>query len=651
MNLRRLAAVAALAVGGTMLAATPAHAANIATNPGFENGLTGWTCSGTSGATAVSSPVHGGSKALQATPQGSDTARCQQTVSVKPSSSYSLSGWVRGGYVFLGVTGTGTTDQNTWTSSPSAYSQLTRTFTTGASTKSVTIYVNSWYGQGAYQADDIVLDGPPGDDTPPPDTVPPTVPGNLAVGGATNSTLNLSWSASTDNSGKVDRYEVSRDNGAPVSAGANLSHTATGLTASTTYGFRVRACDGSDNCSAYTSVVNGTTTGGPDTTPPSVPAGLTVGGPTANSLNLAWSASTDDSGKVDRYEVSRDNGAPVSAGANLSHTATGLTANTTYGFRVRACDGSNNCSAYGPSVSGKTSDDTLPPTGEIRYAPYIDITMPTPSLVSASNATGVKNYTLAFALGDSTGCNPAWGGTIPIDEPRIINDVKALQAKGGQVIVATGGAQGPYLEHTCGTSAALLTAYKKVLDTVGTNHLDVDVEASIDVNKVNTALKQLQTERGTVISYTLRIQGADYGLDPFSVSILQDAAAKGLNLIVNPMLMDFGYSGNWGAALISAAQATLNQMKGVWPAKTDAQLKKMLGLTPMIGKNDTGSTTTQADARSLLNWANSNHVAYIGFWSAGRDNGGCPNGQVSPTCSGISQSPWEFTTIFKGFTG
>ncbi|MFD0883513.1 fibronectin type III domain-containing protein [Streptosporangium algeriense] len=651
MNLRRLAATAVAALGWAMLIATPASAANIATNPGFEDGLTGWTCTADAGATVVSSPVHGGSKALQATPQGGDTARCQQGLSVKSGSSYTLSAWVRGGYVFLGVSNTGTTDKSTWASSPSAYTKVTQTFTTGPYTKSLLIYVNGWYGQGAYQVDDIVLDGPPGDDTPPIDITPPTLPGDVTVGDATSDSLRVSWTAATDDSGRIARYEVIRDGGAPVNVRTDLEYTATGLSPGMTYGFQVRACDQANNCSPYTQVVNGRTTGGgTDVTPPTVPTGLTVSGPTSDSLNLAWSASTDDSGRVERYEVSRDDGAPVSAGANLRHTATGLSPDTTYGFRVRACDGANNCSAYGPSVSGKTGG-VIPPTGEIRYAPYIDITMPKPSLVSTANATGVKNYTLAFALGDSTGCNPAWGGTIPIDEPRIINDVKALQAQGGQVIVATGGAQGPYLEHTCGTSAALLNAYKKVLDTVGTNHLDIDVEASIDANKVNTALKQLQTERGTVVSYTLRVQGSDYGLDPFSVSILQDAAAKGLDVIVNPMLMNFGYSGNWGAAMISAAQATLNQMKGVWPAKTDAQLKKMLGLTPMIGKNDTGATTTQADARALLGWANSNHVAYIGFWSAGRDNGGCPNGQVSPTCSGISQSPWEFTTIFKGFTG
>ena len=186
---------------------------------------------------------------------------------------------------------------------------------------------------------------------------------------------------------------------------------------------------------------------------------------------------------------------------------------------------------------------------------------------------------------------------------------------------------------------------------VGTNQLDVDVEASIDVNKVNSALKQLQSERGTVVRYTLRVQAQDYGLDPFSVQILQDAAAKGLNVIVNPMVMDFGYTGNWGDAMVSAAQATLGQMKGVWPSKTDAQIKRMLGVTPMIGKNDTGQTTTQADARKLRDWANANHIGFVGFWSVGRDNGGCPNGTVSPTCSGISQSAYEFTGIFKGFTG
>ncbi|MET7303546.1 hypothetical protein [Embleya sp. NPDC005575] len=41
----------------------------------------------------------------------------------------------------------------------------------------------------------------------------------------------------------------------------------------------------------------------------------------------------------------------------------------------------------------------------------------------------------------------------------------------------------------------------------------------------------------------------------------------------------------------------------------------------------------------------------LAFWSAGRDNDSCPGGGVSPTCSGISQSPYEFTNLFENFTG
>ncbi|GAB3138548.1 hypothetical protein GCM10027258_15930 [Amycolatopsis stemonae] len=284
-------------------------------------------------------------------------------------------------------------------------------------------------------------------------------------------------------------------------------------------------------------------------------------------------------------------------------------------------------------------------------SPYIDITMATPSLVSVANATGQKNFTLAFALGSSLGCDPQWGGTVPLLDSRIINDVTALRSLGGGVTVATGGALGPYLENVCGSVDALYDAYVKVLDAVGSNSLDVDVEASIPTATVNQALLRLQQQRGTHISYTMRIQGQDYGMDPFSVQILQDAASRGLTVVVNPMLMDFGYSGSWGDALVSAATATLGQLKTIWPAKSDSEIKGLLGLTPMIGRNDTGPITDQAAARQLLSFAQANHVASIGFWSVGRDNGGCPGGGAVPNCSGISQSQYEFTNIFKAYTG
>ena len=109
---------AALAISGLVATAASAGAADteLARNGGFEAGLDGWSCTAGSGV-VVNSPVHGGSSALKATPAGSDNAKCSQTVTVKPNSDNTLSGWVQGSYVYLGASGTGTTDVSTWTAS------------------------------------------------------------------------------------------------------------------------------------------------------------------------------------------------------------------------------------------------------------------------------------------------------------------------------------------------------------------------------------------------------------------------------------------------------------------------------------------------------------------------------------------------------
>jgi hypothetical protein len=446
------------------------------------------------------------------------------------------------------------------------------------------------------------------------------------------------WDATLTQSGAHYTFKNREYNGT-IAAGA-----------SATFGFVVSGSGTPTGCTLNGgSCSGGGGGGGSDTQPPTTPGGLNLTGHSSSSVSLSWTASTDNVG-VTGYEVYEGSSLATTVSGTTA-TVSGLRASTAYTFKVRAKDAAGNMSAFTPAVNATTDAGGGGGTGTGLFAPYIDITMAAPALKDVAAATGQKHFTLAFALADSTGCNPSWGGTVPVNDSRVIGEVNDLRSAGGDVIVATGGAVSPYLENTCGSSAALLAAYKKALDAVGSNHLDVDVEASIPVAQVNTALKQLQSERGTAITYTLRVQGQDYGVDPFSVQILQDVASRGLNVTVNPMLMDFGYSGNWGDALVSAANATLNQMKQIWTSKSDAELKRMLGLTPMIGKNDTGPTTTQAVARQLLSYAQSNHVGFLGFWSVGRDNGGCPNGGVSPTCSGISQSSYEFTNIFKAFTG
>ncbi|MEU6157030.1 glycosyl hydrolase family 18 protein [Streptomyces sp. NPDC047130] len=256
------ALTAALALAGTALGVTPAAAADVnnVRNGGFESGLTDWTCSAGSGA-AVTSPVHGGSRALKATPAGQDNARCTQVVAVRPNSTYTLSTWVQGGYAYLGVTGTGTTDTSTWTPDSASWKQLRTTFTTGANTTSVTVYTHGWYGQAAYHVDDFSVLGPDGGGGgggEPEQPAVPAAPAGLTVAGTTSSSVSLTWNTVQGATG----YTVYR-NGTRVATSTGTSATVTGLTASTAYAFQVTATNAAGE-SARSATVNATTqaTGG-----------------------------------------------------------------------------------------------------------------------------------------------------------------------------------------------------------------------------------------------------------------------------------------------------------------------------------------------------------------------------------------------------
>ncbi|KOU75719.1 chitinase [Streptomyces sp. MMG1533] len=246
------ALVIALAVG--VAGAGPASAADVnnVKNTGFESGLTNWTCSA-AGGTTVSSPTHGGSAALKATPAGQDNARCAQTVAVKPNSTYTLSAWVQGGYAYLGATGTGTTDVSTWTPDSSSWKQLSTSFTTGASTTSVTVYTHGWYGQAAYFADDVSVFGPDGGGGGDPSPTVPGVPSGLSVAGASASSVSLSWGTVSGATG----YNIYRD-GTKVTAVSGTSATVTGLAASTSYSFQVTATNTAGE-SGKSAAVTGTT--------------------------------------------------------------------------------------------------------------------------------------------------------------------------------------------------------------------------------------------------------------------------------------------------------------------------------------------------------------------------------------------------------
>ncbi|WP_397334316.1 fibronectin type III domain-containing protein [Paenibacillus glycanilyticus] len=188
-----------------------------------------------------------------------------------------------------------------------------------------------------------------------PDTTAPTAPTNLTSPSKTDTTVNLSWSPATDNV-RVTDYDVYRGSTKIGSTGGATTYAATGLTANTAYSFTVKAKDNAGNVSAASSALN-VTTNPPDTTAPTAPSGLTSPSRLDISVNLSWTASTDNVG-VSAYDIYRNGSlAGTVSGTSTTYTDTGLTALTTYSYYVKARDARNNTSA----ASGTISVTTLAP--------------------------------------------------------------------------------------------------------------------------------------------------------------------------------------------------------------------------------------------------------------------------------------------------
>jgi chitinase len=94
----------------------------------------------------------------------------------------------------------------------------------------------------------------------------------------------------------------------------------------------------------------------PDTTAPSVPAGLTAPSVTSSSVNLSWNASSDNAGGsgVAGYDIYRNSGL-VGSSSSTGYTDSGLSAATAYTYRVRARDNAGNASAQSAQISATTS--------------------------------------------------------------------------------------------------------------------------------------------------------------------------------------------------------------------------------------------------------------------------------------------------------
>ncbi|WP_405555525.1 cellulose binding domain-containing protein [Streptomyces sp. NBC_01171] len=292
------------------------------------------------------------------------------------------------------------------------------------------------------------------------------------------------------------------------------------------------------------------------------------------------------------------------------------------------------------------------------FAPYVDTSLyPAFDLLGTADATGVKNFNLAFVT-DGGGCTPKWGGVSDLTADGVAAQIGDLRAKGGDVRVSFGGASGSELATTCSSADALAAAYGKAVDAFKLTKVDFDVEGGALPNTAaNTkraqAIAKLQAAHPDLnVSYTLPVMPE--GLTQDGVNLLADAKANGVRVDgVNIMAMDYGpaYNGDMGDYAIQAATATQAQIKGVLALSED-DAWKAVGVTPMIGVNDVATEIFKVDdAGQLVDFAKSKGIGSLSLWSGTRDKS-CDGGTkptADATCSSITQDKFAFSKAFAAF--
>lgn len=289
------------------------------------------------------------------------------------------------------------------------------------------------------------------------------------------------------------------------------------------------------------------------------------------------------------------------------------------------------------------------------FAPYAYLTGPHPfSIADCYKASGQKYFTLAFIIAGHGG-EPAWDGTTPIDphHPYYLDQIQAVRAAGGDVIVSFGGAAGKEIALVTPDEPSLKAKYDLLITTYHLTWLDFDIEGNATANHAanerrTRVLAELQKEHpGLRISYTLA--GDPDGLSPDSQSLLKLAKADGLTVkSVDVMVMDFGPHWAKGktesAVSIATADAVHKQVDAIDPSVT-------VGLCALIGiADEKGEVFTQTDGRVLEQYAASQPwVSSLSYWCINRDTARPAMKDEFETTAGIPQQPWDFAHIFQMF--
>jgi hypothetical protein len=172
----------------------------------------------------------------------------------------------------------------------------------------------------------------------------------------------------------------------------------------------------------------------------------------------------------------------------------------------------------------------------------------------------------------------------------------------------------------------------------------IESDETVESNRGRVdSLKVLQQELGLEqLKISISVHVSPIGLSPITLSILKSIYESGL-VIDTISILAYNYGSqsapNAGYAsasyAIQAATFSYSQIQAIG-------YSGKLGITVMIGQSDIQTEYfKQTDAQQLVNWAKTAPWVSILAFELERD--------VEEEKSGITQVPWEFTTIFSKF--
>jgi chitodextrinase len=238
--------------------------------------------------------------------------------------------------------------------------------------------------------------------TTPGDGTAPSTPTNLMATAATNGSIGLSWTASTDDIG-VTNYEIVRDGNLLALVGAVTTYTDTSTIGGTTYVYKVRALDAAGNRSNFSNDATATSI---DTQAPTAPTNLAATPVSGTRIDLQWTASTDNV-SVSNYVIYRGGVLLTTVGAVTTFSDATVAPGATYSYQVKARDPAGNLSAFSNTAAATTPPQsvTLTPTADARVEEAnasSNFGTVSPLRVDGGTGTHVESY-LSFTASGLTG--------------------------------------------------------------------------------------------------------------------------------------------------------------------------------------------------------------------------------------------------------